>query len=119
VALAVQREVEARITETDALRRKHVERAQYEAELARRRYMMVDPDNRLVAESLEAEWNDKLRSLAEAQQQYEQQTQKQRLLVDSQASSCSRWRPTSRESGMILQVNLENESEFFVSSSKT
>ncbi len=85
VALAVQQEVEARITETDALRRKHVERAQYEAELARRRYMNVDPDNRMVAESLEAEWNDKLRSLAEAQQQYEQQTQKRRLLVDSQA----------------------------------
>jgi hypothetical protein len=43
VALAVQQEVEARVTETDALRRKHVERAQYEAELARRRYMKVDP----------------------------------------------------------------------------
>jgi hypothetical protein len=36
IALAVQQEVEARITETDALRRKHVERAQYEAELSRR-----------------------------------------------------------------------------------
>jgi hypothetical protein len=84
VALAVQQEVEARVTETDTLRRKHVERAQYEAELARRRYMKVDPDNRLVADSLEAEWNNKLRSLAEAQEQYEQQTQKQRVLIDSQ-----------------------------------
>jgi len=84
VALAVQQEVEARITETDTLRRKHVERAQYEAELARRRYMSVDPANRLVADSLEVEWNNKLRTLAEAQAQYEQQTQKQRLLIDSQ-----------------------------------
>ena len=84
VAIAVQQEVEARVTETDALRRKHVERAQYEAELARRRYMMVDPDNRLVADSLEAESNNKLRTLAEAQEQYDQQTQKQRLLIDSQ-----------------------------------
>ena len=84
VALAVQQEVESRITETDTLRRKHVERAQYEAELARRRYMNVDPANRLVADSLEAEWNNKLRILAEAQTQYEQQTQKQRLLIDSQ-----------------------------------
>ena len=33
VALAVQQAVEARVTETDTLRRKHVERAQYEAEL--------------------------------------------------------------------------------------
>ena len=84
VAIAVQQEVEARVTETDALRRKHVERAQYEAELARRRFMKVDPDNRLVADTLEAEWNNKLRSLAEAQEQYEQQTQKQRMLIDSQ-----------------------------------
>ena len=84
IALAVQQEVEARIAETDTLRRKHVERAQYEAELSRRRYMNVDPTNRLVADSLEAEWNDKLRILAEAQTQYEQQTQKQRLLIDSQ-----------------------------------
>jgi hypothetical protein len=76
--------VEARVTETDALRRKHVERAQYEAELARRRYMNVSPDNRLVADSLEAEWNNRLRILAEAQEQYEQQTQKQRRLIDSQ-----------------------------------
>jgi DNA invertase Pin-like site-specific DNA recombinase len=84
VAIAVQQEVEARVTETDTLRRKHVERAQYEAELARRRFMKVDPDNRLVAHTLEAEWNNKLRSLAEAQEQYEQQTQKQRMLIDSQ-----------------------------------
>ena len=84
VALAVQQEVESRIAETDRLRRQHVERAQYEAELARRRYMRVDPDNRLVADGLEAEWNNKLRSLAEAQQQYEQQTERQRLLIDSQ-----------------------------------
>ena len=62
VALAVQQEGEARLTETDTLRRKHVERAQYEAELARRRYMNVDPANRLVADSLEAEWNNKLRT---------------------------------------------------------
>ena len=84
MALAVQQEVETRITETDTLQRKQVERAQYEAELARRRYMNVDPGNRLVADSLEAEWNNKLRSLAEAQGHYDQQTQKQRLLIDSQ-----------------------------------
>ncbi len=84
VAMAVQQEVELRIGESDALRRKHVERAQYEAELARRRYMNVDPGNRLVADSLEAEWNNKLRGLAEAQTQYEQQTQKQRMLIDTE-----------------------------------
>ncbi|MBF8253373.1 MAG: transposase [Deltaproteobacteria bacterium] len=84
IALAVQQEVEARVNQTEALRHQHVERAQYEAELARRRYLKVDPDNRLVADSLEAEWNNKLRILAETQEQYHQQTQKQRLLIDAQ-----------------------------------
>jgi len=49
-----------------------VERARYEAELAQRRYMRVDPDNRLVADSLEADWNQKLKLLADTQQECEQ-----------------------------------------------
>ena len=73
VALAVWKEVQARREDADRLRRQHVERAQYEADLARRRYMQVDPANRLVADSLEAGWNDKLRALAQARETYEQQ----------------------------------------------
>lgn len=71
VAIAVQDELQSRISETDDLRKKHVERLRYETEAARRRYMRVDPDNRLVAASLEADWNHRLRSLSEAQEQYE------------------------------------------------
>ena len=33
-----------------------LERARYEADLAHRRYNAVDPDNRLVARTLEQEW---------------------------------------------------------------
>ncbi len=61
VALSVQQELESRFAEVERLRCAEVERARYECELARRRYMRVDPDNRLVADSLEAEWNHKLR----------------------------------------------------------
>lgn len=71
ITLAVQCELEARAAETDALRRQHLERQRYEAEIARRRYMKVDPDNRLVADALEADWNDKLRIHAEAVEDYE------------------------------------------------
>ena len=71
VALTVQAELEARADEADALRRSHVERARHRAELARRRYLAVDPDNRLVADSLEADWNDALRQLRDAQDDYE------------------------------------------------
>jgi DNA invertase Pin-like site-specific DNA recombinase len=74
-ALAVQKELEARGAECDALRRHEVERARYESDLARRRYMQVDPENRLVADTLEAEWNSSLRALEQAQQHYEKQRQ--------------------------------------------
>jgi hypothetical protein len=57
--------------EADKLRKQQVERAEYEANLARRRFMQVDPDNRLVADTLEAEWNEKLRHLQDATDYYE------------------------------------------------
>jgi DNA invertase Pin-like site-specific DNA recombinase len=85
VALAVQQEVEARFAETDTLRRQQVERARYEAELARRRYMSVDPGNRLVTDVLEADWNEKLRIHAGAQQDYERYSAQQLRVVDQEA----------------------------------
>lgn len=48
VALSIERELEMRLAEVDRLRRQIVERAQQEADLARRRYLRVDPDNRLL-----------------------------------------------------------------------
>jgi DNA invertase Pin-like site-specific DNA recombinase len=71
VALAVQQELVTREEQADRLRRQHVERARYEADLAERRFFQVDPDHRLVADALEADWNAKLRLLANAQEQYE------------------------------------------------
>jgi DNA invertase Pin-like site-specific DNA recombinase len=80
VALAIEREMETRIEQVDRLRRQVVQRAQQEAELARRRYLKVDPDNRLVADQLEADWNRKLRDLRSAQEEYEhQQENEQRI----------------------------------------
>jgi hypothetical protein len=58
VTLSVQQELQLRIEEVDKLRKKQVERARYEADLAQRRYLHVDPANRLVADSLEADWNE-------------------------------------------------------------
>ena len=71
VALTVQAELDTRAAEADALRRQHIERARHRADLARRRYLAVDPDNRLVADSLEADWNDALRALQAAREDYE------------------------------------------------
>ena len=73
VTLGIQHELQNRLDEADALRRKAVDRTQYDVDLARQRFMRVDPNNRLVADSLEADWNHKLRRLNEAQDRYRQQ----------------------------------------------
>ena len=49
--------------------------------------MRVDPKNRLVADSLEANWNERLRALAEAQEQYERQRQADRTMLDQESQS--------------------------------
>jgi DNA invertase Pin-like site-specific DNA recombinase len=83
VALSVQQEVERRCEEVDRIRRQEVERAQYEADMARRRYMQVDPNNRLVASTLEGDWNERIEALAVAQESYERRrAQDQKLLND-------------------------------------
>src|SRR5438093_7107651 len=82
LALAVQQEIQSRLDEADGLRHRQVERAQYDADQARYRYMQVDPANRLVADSLEADWNGRLRALAEAQEEYERQRTADRVTVD-------------------------------------
>jgi DNA invertase Pin-like site-specific DNA recombinase len=84
VTLAVQEELQAHLHEADRLRKEQVERARYEAELAQRRFMRVHPDNRLVADTLEADWNSKLRALQETQQEYERQSEKDRVAIDEE-----------------------------------
>jgi DNA invertase Pin-like site-specific DNA recombinase len=73
VSLAVQNEIEERALELDKLHRQHMEHLRYEAELAKRRYMRVDPDNRLVAMELESDWNARLRDLDTAREEHERQ----------------------------------------------
>ena len=84
MAMAVQQEISDRLEEADLLRAKQVEHVRYEAELAQRRYMQVDPGNRLVADVLEAEWNEKLRALEEAREELEKQRQSDRLRIDEE-----------------------------------
>ncbi len=47
--------------------RRQVDQARYQASRAERRYRAVDPENRLVARGLEAEWNTALQALADAE----------------------------------------------------
>jgi DNA invertase Pin-like site-specific DNA recombinase len=61
-----------------------LERAQYEAERARRQYDQCEPENRLVARELETRWNDRLRAVAELEEDYRRE-QRQGLLPLTEA----------------------------------
>jgi DNA invertase Pin-like site-specific DNA recombinase len=59
-ALAAVEQVEAQRRSVQVHWAQRLDRAHYEADLARRRYERVDPDLRLVAAELERQWEDKL-----------------------------------------------------------
>lgn len=84
LALEVHGEVARRFEEAQRLRMQRVERARYEADLARDRFLHVDPRHRLVAVTLEGDWNEKLRALAEAQSDHEIQEGERPRLNDQQ-----------------------------------
>jgi len=63
LGLAVVREAERQAAEVDRQWKLRLDRARYDARLAERRYKAVDPDQRVVARTLEREWNDALQEL--------------------------------------------------------
>ena len=70
VSLATLEQLEARARQVDQQWQLRLERAQYQADLARRRFMAVDPDNRLVARNLERDWNDQLLEIQQLEREY-------------------------------------------------
>jgi hypothetical protein len=71
-ALAAESEVEADREAVIGQLALQVERAQYEADRAERSYRSVEPENRLVARTLEQEWEKRLTELAQAKGQLEE-----------------------------------------------
>ena len=69
LALAALEELEARDHTVGRQWQMRLDRAEYEAELAERRYQEVDPSQRLVAATLERRWNAALLQLEELKQQ--------------------------------------------------
>ena len=66
-ALVAEREAVQQVDERRRARELERQQAEYEAQLAERRYHAVDPDNRLVAAELEAKWNAALSRLRECE----------------------------------------------------
>jgi DNA invertase Pin-like site-specific DNA recombinase len=70
LSLAVEREVERQAEDLGRQWRARIEQAQYEARRAERRYKAVDPENRVVARTLERQWEERLREVEEVERQY-------------------------------------------------
>jgi DNA invertase Pin-like site-specific DNA recombinase len=70
VSMAALEQIEARARQIDRQWLLRLERAQYEADLARRRCLAVEPENRLVARSLERDWNEKLAEVEQLEREY-------------------------------------------------
>jgi uncharacterized protein YndB with AHSA1/START domain len=70
LSLAVEREVQHHAGSLDKAWRARIEQARYDARHAERRYKAVDPDNRVVARTLEGEWEQRLCELEAVEQDY-------------------------------------------------
>ena len=74
VALAAAEEVSERHARSHRALELRVERARYDAARAERAFHACEPENRLVARSLETRWEEKLRELADAEAELAEQT---------------------------------------------
>jgi DNA invertase Pin-like site-specific DNA recombinase len=79
LGLAVVRETERQAGEIERQWQLRRERLRYEAQLAERRYKAIDPDNRVIARTLEREWNDKLAELEEFDREHQQVRQYEKI----------------------------------------
>jgi hypothetical protein len=70
VSMAAFEQIEGRAQQVDQQWQLRLERSRYEADLARRRFYAIDPENRLVARTLERDWNEKLAQIEQLEREY-------------------------------------------------
>jgi len=88
IAIGAFEELERRQNVVDNRWRMKLERARYEADLAQRRYENVDPANRLVAATLERQWNDALARADEIRSEFDaHQATKRAAVTDEQKTA--------------------------------
>ena len=81
LSFAVFKEVERQTEEVDRQWRLRLERARYETERAERQYNAVEPENRVVARTLETRWNEKLLELQQVERDYEEARHAKKLVL--------------------------------------
>jgi hypothetical protein len=81
-SLTASAEVEGRRREQSRLWEQRLERARYEADRAGRQYQACEPENRLVARTLERSWDEKLRAVGRLEAEFERFTRACPRLLD-------------------------------------
>jgi DNA invertase Pin-like site-specific DNA recombinase len=84
VSLQVAGDLQAQHDAAEKLWQQRIERAKYEADRARRQYDNVEPENRLVARTVEAEWEKKLQTHRELLDQHERFLREQPRLLTTE-----------------------------------
>lgn len=84
LSLAVEHEVRQQADSLEKAWRTRIEQARYEARHAERRYKAVDPDNRVVARTLESDWEHRLRELEAVEKQYAEARRTARVELTTQ-----------------------------------
>lgn len=84
LSLAVLEELDRQAASLEHHWQLKLERARYEAARAERQFDTVEPENRLVARTLEKRWNEKLQLLAELEAAYTQARAVERLELSEQ-----------------------------------
>jgi DNA invertase Pin-like site-specific DNA recombinase len=84
VATEALRQLEERDRGVSRQWQMRIERAEYEVQLAERRYSEVDPANRLVASTLEKRWNDALLRLDELRAQLAEVQRKEAVTLSAE-----------------------------------
>ena len=84
LSLAVEREVQQQADALAKAWKTRIEQVGYEARRAERRYKAVDPDNRVVARTLESDWEQRLRELEAVEQEYAETRRRARVELTAQ-----------------------------------
>jgi DNA invertase Pin-like site-specific DNA recombinase len=70
ISIAAFEQIELQTKQIDQQWQFRLERVRYEADLAHRRFNSIDPENRLVARTLEHDWNEKLAEIEKLEHEY-------------------------------------------------
>jgi DNA invertase Pin-like site-specific DNA recombinase len=109
LSLAVEQEANTQAASLAAQWQSRLEQVRYEARRAERRFKAVDPDNRVVARTLEAEWEARLRDLEEVERQYGAARRERR--VEFTAADREKLRAIARDLPQVWRSPLTKPSE--------